>query len=129
MRLMLSSRGTGWLRPEYDTWPRSASEFFCCSVQNTLAASRKACYTIAAVFFGSKKKSGPTGPGSFGNYYLQELINSGGMADIWLATDRDQQTCALRRLHDDLRFDFTARKRFWRGCEVLSRIHHHDCVI
>ena len=64
-----------------------------------------------------------------GNYYLRELINSGGMADIWLATDKDQKTYALRRLHDDLRFDFVARKRFVRGCEILEKIHNHDCVI
>jgi len=35
----------------------------------------------------------------------------------------------LRRLHDELRYDFTARKRFKWGCEVLSKIHNHDCVI
>jgi len=28
-------------------------------------------------------------PGPFGRFYLQELINSGGMADIWLATDAE----------------------------------------
>jgi serine/threonine protein kinase len=74
---------------------------------------------------------GAGGPveGQLGQYNLKELINSGGMADIWLATDREQQTCALRLLHDDLRSDRTARKRFLTGCEVLSQIHHHDCVI
>jgi len=68
-------------------------------------------------------------PGRFGRFYLQELINSGGMADIWLATDPEGATFALRRLHDDLRFNFVARRRFVRGCEVLSRIHNHDKVI
>jgi len=70
---------------------------------------------IGSVFFKSKKNAGassPAEPGQFGPYYLQELINSGGMADIWLASDKEQNTFALRRLHDDLRFDFTARKRF-----------------
>jgi serine/threonine protein kinase len=84
------------------------------------------------VFFGSKKAdkgADPVMPGQFGSYHLKELINSGGMADIWLATDRDLQTCALRRLHDDLRGDRTARKRFLAGCEVLSKIHNHHCVI
>ena len=85
------------------------------------------------MFFGFKKKSadpgGPPQPGPFGDFQLRELINSGGMADIWLATDKENQTFALRRLHDDLRFDFTARKRFLRGCEILSKIHDHDCVI
>jgi serine/threonine-protein kinase len=82
------------------------------------------------VFFKSKKANDVSpGPGQFGPYYLQEMINSGGMADIWLATDKDQNTYALRRLHEDLRFDFTSRKRFWRGCEVLSKIHNHDCIV
>jgi len=82
------------------------------------------------VFFRSKKESDAVaGPGQFGPYYLQELINSGGMADIWLASDKEQNTYALRRLHDALRHDSTARKRFWHGCEVLSQIHSHECII
>lgn len=68
-------------------------------------------------------------PGPFGRYYLQELINSGGMAEIWLATDPENQTIALRRLHKKLRFNLLARRRFWRGCEVLSEIHNHEHVI
>jgi len=50
-------------------------------------------------------------PGRFGRFYLQELINSGGMADIWVATDPQGAAFALRRLHDDLRFNFLARRR------------------
>ena len=73
--------------------------------------------------------AGPEGPGQFGQYYLQELINSGGMADIWLATDSERNTYALRRLHDKLRSDSTSRKRFLNGCEILSKIHKNDCVI
>ena len=68
-------------------------------------------------------------PGVFGRFYLQELINSGGMADIWLATDQTGKSFALRKLHDRLRFNFVARRRFLRGCEILSQIHHHDYVI
>jgi len=69
-------------------------------------------------------------PRKLGRFYLQELINSGGMADIWVATDQDtNQTYALRLLHKKLRFDFTARKRFVRGCDILSQIHNHDYVI
>ena len=68
-------------------------------------------------------------PGAFGRFYLQELINSGGMADIWLATDQEHKAYALRRLHDDLRFNFLARRRFVRGCEILAHIHNHEYVI
>jgi eukaryotic-like serine/threonine-protein kinase len=68
-------------------------------------------------------------PGQFGQYHLQELINSGGMANIWLATDPQGKAHALRRLHHHLRFDFSAKKRFLRGCEILSRIHNHEFVI
>ena len=59
-------------------------------------------------------ESGPR-PGAFGRFYLQELINSGGMADIWLATDSAGQPFALRKLHDRLRFNFVSRRRFLRG--------------
>src|SRR5436190_8958646 len=68
-------------------------------------------------------------PGAFGRFYLQELINSGGMADIWLATDQESKSFALRKLHQRLRFNLVARRRFLRGCEILSKIHHHDYVI
>jgi len=83
--------------------------------------------------FGFGKKSGqptePGQPGPFGAYYLHELINSGGMAEIWLATDQDKQQFALRRLHSTHRFDLVARKRFTQGCEVLARIANHEGVI
>lgn len=68
-------------------------------------------------------------PGAFGRFYLQELINSGGMADIWLATDAEQKPFALRKLHDNLRFNLLARRRFNRGCEILAGIHSHEHVI
>jgi serine/threonine-protein kinase len=68
-------------------------------------------------------------PGPFGRFYLQELINSGGMADIWLATDQQGKPYALRKLHQRLKFNLVARRRFSRGCEILSKIHNHDYVI
>ena len=68
-------------------------------------------------------------PGPFGRFYLQELINSGGMADIWLATDQQGKAFALRKLRKSGRFDFTTRKRFVRGCDILSKIHNHEYVI
>ena len=68
-------------------------------------------------------------PCQFGPYFLQELIATGGMADIWLVTDQNKQVFSLRRLHAGLRFNFLAKRRFVHGCEVLSKIHAHDFVI
>jgi serine/threonine-protein kinase len=68
-------------------------------------------------------------PGAFGRFYLQELINAGGMAEIWLATDQAGKTFALRKLLNKLRFNLLARRRFAHGCDVLSKIHSHEFVI
>jgi serine/threonine-protein kinase len=68
-------------------------------------------------------------PGPFGRFYLQELINSGGMADIWLATDSKGKAYALRRMHERLRLNLGARRQFARGCEILSKIADHDHII
>lgn len=68
-------------------------------------------------------------PGPFGRFQLHELINSGGMAHIWLATDSKGRTYALRRLHSALQRDGSARRRFSRGCEILSTVQSHDNVI
>ena len=68
-------------------------------------------------------------PGPFGRFYLQELINRGGMADIWLATDERQKPYALRRMHERLRFNLLARKRFIRGAEILAKISDHEGII
>jgi serine/threonine protein kinase len=79
--------------------------------------------------FNQMPKNQPSAePGRFGRFYCQELINSGGMADIWVAT-ADGKNYALRRLHKNLRFNLVARKRFFRGCEILSKIHTHEFVI
>ncbi|HSU54077.1 MAG TPA: serine/threonine-protein kinase [Candidatus Dormibacteraeota bacterium] len=68
-------------------------------------------------------------PQPFGRFYLQERINSGGMADIWLATDSNGKPYALRRMHERLRFNFSARRQFVRGAEILSKIHDHPGII
>lgn len=73
--------------------------------------------------------SAPPAPQRFGRYNLQELINSGGMADIWLVTDPRGRPFALRRLHERLRFNWRARRRFWQGCEILAQIHDHEHII
>lgn len=51
------------------------------------------------------------------------------MAEIWLATDAKGHVHALRRLHHRLNYDFTAKRRFVRGCEVLEKISDHEGII
>ena len=69
------------------------------------------------------------GPKRYGRFYLQELLNSGGMADIWLVTDERNKPYALRKLRDNLRFNFLARRRFNRGCQVLSQLNESDYIV
>jgi eukaryotic-like serine/threonine-protein kinase len=64
-----------------------------------------------------------------GKYYLQELINSGGMAEIWLVTDGRGKPFALRKLKKELRFNLLARRRFVRGCEVLSKLNESEFIV
>jgi serine/threonine-protein kinase len=68
-------------------------------------------------------------PGPFGRFQLQELINSGGMADIWVAMDSNGKHFALRRMHARYRFNFSARRRFFRGCEILASIADHENIV
>ena len=69
------------------------------------------------------------GPEKFGRFYLRELLNRGGMADIWLASDSRGKNYALRRLKKELRFNFTARRRFSRGNKVLSQLGDNDHIV
>jgi len=82
--------------------------------------------------FGLKKEASTdvsAGPGQFGDYYLRELNQQRWMAISGLPRIRMRTPFALRRLHDSLRSDSTSKKRFLQGCEVLSKIHDHDCVV
>ena len=69
------------------------------------------------------------GPKPFGRFHLRELLNTGGMSEIWLAADGRGKPFALRKLKPELRFNFTARRRFKRGCEVLSQITESDYIV
>ncbi len=73
--------------------------------------------------------AGPVTQERFGRFYTQELINRGGMAEIWLVTDSRGKPYAMRKLNDRLRFNWLARRRFLRGCEVLSKINESQYVV
>src|SRR6185369_14064240 len=78
-----------------------------------------------------KKSDAPVriGPGQFGRFVLQELVASGGMADIWLATDSNNRAHALRLMLPEFAGDRAARKRFEQGCEILASVPSHPAVI
>ena len=82
--------------------------------------------------FGKKNKPpvhDPDAPHLFGPYSLHELINRGGTAEIWSATDKGGQSYALRRLLGNGSVEKSARKQFLHGCEVLEKIHGHPFII
>src|SRR4051812_13964335 len=106
----------------------------CAKRESNFARRQLACYITAHQMSQTEQQfdydavTAPQ-PGPFGRFYLQELINSGGMADLWLATDSSNNHFALRKLRKTGAFDFTTRKRFIRGCDILSKIHNHEFVI
>ena len=75
------------------------------------------------------EKSLAAGPEKFGKYYLKELLNSGGLADIWLATDGRGKPFALRRLKKEHRFNFNARRRFSHGNKVLAQLGGSEHIV
>ncbi|MGA3284085.1 MAG: serine/threonine-protein kinase [Verrucomicrobiota bacterium] len=86
---------------------------------------------LAEMSNGSQSTAGSEGTTQkkFGRFYLQELLNNGGMAEIWLVTDGRGKPFALRRLRGGLRFNLLARRRFLRGCEVLSHLNQSEYVV
>lgn len=69
------------------------------------------------------------GEQKFSRYYLRELLNSGGMSEIWLAVDGRNKPFALRKLKRELRFNFTARRRFMRGCDILAQLTESEHIV
>jgi serine/threonine protein kinase len=68
-------------------------------------------------------------PPQFGRFYLKEMLNQGGMSEIWLVSDGRNRPYALRKLKKELRFNFTARRRFMRGCEILSKLTDSEHIV
>jgi len=51
------------------------------------------------------------------------------MADIWLATDERNKAYAMRLMHDRYKYNLLARRRFLKGCELLSSLSDHEHII
>ena len=69
-------------------------------------------------------------PGTrLGRYTLHELINSGGMSEIWLATDDEGRSFAVRTMLNNSTFAFTERKRFNTGAETLKACQDGQLII
>ena len=99
--------------------------------QVSLAIAEGMCYAIGVMASGTQSTAGPEGTTQkkFGRFYLQELLNNGGMAEIWLVTDGRGKPFALRRLRDSLRFNLLERRRFLHGCEVLAHVNQSEYVV
>lgn len=65
----------------------------------------------------------------FGRFCLYELLHDGSISEIWLATDERERLVALRRLKREMRFNFSARRRFARSCEVMSQLNVSDQIV
>ena len=68
-------------------------------------------------------------PGPWGPCKLVELVNTGGMADLWLATDAEARSLAVRILLPHLRADGTSRRRFISGGRILEAVQEHPYVV
>ena len=51
------------------------------------------------------------------------------MTTIWLASDADGQTVALRVMHDNFRAGSSGPKLFRRGCEVMEALPDHPNIV
>lgn len=65
----------------------------------------------------------------FGAYRLQELVNNGGLAELWMATDEAGQHVAVRKMHEHLLKESSAPKLFKRGCEILAKLPAHEHIV
>ena len=79
------------------------------------------------------KKWHAIAPEPFGAFHLHELINKGGLCEIWTATDVEGHHFAIRKMHKQLKGGFFSKsqeeKTFLNGCEILQKVHDHPYVI
>ncbi len=67
--------------------------------------------------------------GKFGDYRLLERISKGGLATLWLATDPDGRSVALRVMHDTFGSGSNGPVLFRHGCEIMAKLAPHPNVV
>ncbi len=65
---------------------------------------------------------------TFANFTVLEKINRGGMADIYLVTDKLGQRLVLRVLLPEFRFSWARIRQFKWGCKVMAQLDHPNIV-
>jgi serine/threonine-protein kinase len=63
-----------------------------------------------------------------GQYILNERLNEGGTAEVFLATGPDNRTVVVRRLLPHFRFSVTQRAKFMHGLNIHARMDHENIV-
>lgn len=63
-----------------------------------------------------------------GQYVLHQKLNEGGMAEVYIATDPQQQTVIVRKLLGKFKLNLFKRREFSRGLEVQSLLQHPNIV-
>ena len=65
---------------------------------------------------------------TFANFNVLEKINQGGMADVYLATDRQGERFILRVLLPEFRLHWGRIRQFNWGCKVMQQLDHPNIV-
>ena len=60
---------------------------------------------------------------------MLERIAKGGLATIWLASNSNGETVALRIMHDNFKSSSSGPKLFQRGCEVMEAMPNHPNIV
>jgi eukaryotic-like serine/threonine-protein kinase len=65
---------------------------------------------------------------TFAGFSVEELINCGGLAEIYRASDMNGQKVAIRILLPEFRHDWVTSRRFRWGSKVVSQLNHPNVV-
>lgn len=65
---------------------------------------------------------------TFAHFNILEKVNRGGMADIYLVTDRTGERLVLRVLLAEYRLNWGRVRQFRWGCKVLSHLDHPNVI-